>query len=90
MSTIHIHQLDHGVRRISLNSGSANPLTPLLVNDLNDALDDIKSNPPQALIIDADGARIFSAGFALPIIHDWDRERLWDFFSGFVDALHKF
>ena len=90
MPTIIRHQLEHGVERISLNSGGGNPLTPELIADLSAVLDELSAAPPRALVLDADGARIFSAGFALPIIWDWDRDRLWNFFSGFVDIVHKF
>ena len=89
MPAIIRHQLDHGVERISLNSGRGNPLTPELIADLNAVLDELNMSPPRALVLDADGARIFSAGFALPVIWNWNRERLWDFFSGFVDIVHK-
>ena len=90
MPTIIRHQLEHGVERISLNSGGGNPLTPELIADLSALLDELSAAPPRALVLDADGARIFSAGFALPVIWDWDRDRLWNFFSGFVDIVHKF
>ena len=78
MPTIIRHQLEHGVERISLNSGGGNPLTPELIADLSAVLDELSAAPPRALVLDADGAQIFSAGFALPVIWDWDRDRLWN------------
>lgn len=89
MPSITVQQLDHGVQRLTLNSGGGNPLTPALIDELNEALEQLKATPPRALVLDADGAKIFSAGFALPIICSWERERLWGFFSGFLDVVHK-
>jgi len=89
MKTITIHKLDHGVARLSISSGRGNPITPQFVEEFNSALDSLMTAPPRALVIDADGAKVFSGGFALPIIADWNRDKLWGFFTGFLSGLHK-
>ena len=68
MSEIVYEELDHGVGRLMLNSGSGNPITPSLLDELNAQLDKLRENPPRSLIIDGGEGSIFSGGFALPII----------------------
>jgi len=83
-----IKELDNGVCRLIIQSGRGNPITPDFVADFVQTMKLLVNNPPRALIIDADGASIFSGGFALPIIADWKREQLWEFFSDFLTGLH--
>ena len=89
MKTITIKGVDSGVSRLILHSGRGNPITPQFVKDFNVAMDQLLTTPPRALVIDADGAKIFSGGFALPIIANWGREQLWDFFTDFLGGIHK-
>lgn len=87
--SVEIKKLDNGITRLVISSGRGNPLTPAVVQKLNEAMDQLLLSPPKALIIDAAGSPIFSGGFALPIIASWDREQLSTFFSQFLDILHK-
>jgi enoyl-CoA hydratase/carnithine racemase len=89
MSTVRIEHSDDGVCRLIICNGRGNPITAEFVSDFNIAMDQLISKPPRALVIDADGAKIFSGGFALPIIADWERDTLWAFFSNFLTGLHK-
>lgn len=86
---IQIETNEKGVTRCIIAGGRGNPLTPDLLDSLNATLDVLVTNPPKALIIDANGAPIFSGGFALPIVAYWERERLKKFFEGFLDILYK-
>ena len=89
MTSIIIQDLDCGVKRISLNSGRGNPLTPTLITELNGVLDSLMPNPPRAIVLDANGSSIFSGGFALPIICDWPREEMRSFFGDFNAIMKK-
>ena len=89
MKTITIQKEDHGVARLIINSGRGNPITPQFVQELNQAMDQLLTSPPRALVIDANGAKIFSGGFALPIIAEWKRDKLWAFFTDFLKGMHK-
>jgi len=80
---------DTGVARLTFNSGRGNPLTPALLDLFNQKMDELCASPPRALIIDTDGASIFSGGFALPIVASWPRADLSNFFEGFLDILYK-
>ncbi len=89
MSEIVYEELDHGVGRLMLNSGSGNPLTPSLLEALNAQLDQLTANPPRSLVIDGGEGSIFSGGFALPVIANWEREEIRSFFNTFLDAVYK-
>lgn len=86
---IQIDTNEHGITRCIIAGGRGNPLTPELLDTMNAQLDTLMANPPKALIIDANGAPIFSGGFALPIVAYWERPRLKKFFEGFLDILYK-
>ena len=89
MSEIVYEELEHGVGRLILNSGSGNPLTPSLLDELHNQLDTLLANPPRSLIIDGGEGSIFSGGFALPVIAEWDRDKIRAFFNTFLDAVYK-
>ena len=88
MTSIRIDNRD-GIVRVILDSGRGNPLTPQTLIELNDVLSELIAAPPRAVILDADGASVFSGGFALPIIAYWDRDRLRSFFHDFLEVIHK-
>lgn len=89
MKKIEVQTDEHGVCRLTIRNGRGNPLSPDLLDLLNTELDVLISNPPRALILDTDGASIFSGGFALPIVASWPRADLRAFFEGFLDILYK-
>jgi enoyl-CoA hydratase len=89
MSPIQIIRNDEDIARLTLRNGSGNPLSPDVLDMFNLEMDALLENPPQALIIDTDGASIFSGGFSLPIVASWDRPNLLRFFEGFLDILYK-
>ena len=89
MSEILYEELDHGVGRLILNSGSGNPITPSLLETLNSELERIAKDAPRSLVIDGGEGSIFSGGFALPVIADWDRDEIRAFFGTFLDAIYK-
>jgi len=80
---------EYGVARLIFRNGRGNPLSPDLLDELNEQLDTLVENPPRALIIDTDSASIYSGGFALPIVASWPRAELRSFFEGFLDIIYK-
>ena len=83
-----IQRLEGDIVRISLNSGRGNPLTPPLLDALCTTFTALAAAPPRALILDGGGAKIFSGGFPLPLIADWDRAAIATFFNRFLEALY--
>ena len=69
MSNIAITELENGISRLIIQSGRGNPITPDFVADFNATMDQLLNDPPRVLIIDANGASIFSGGFALESLH---------------------
>ena len=93
MPNIELSHLDAGVARLTLNTGRGTPLTPDAVQELEAILSSLEKKPPKALLIDSADPKIFSGGFALPIIGGWERSELADFFAGFwrcVQTLLRF
>jgi len=88
MKTHLFEELPNGIARLSLNSGSGNPMTPDFLDELNQRLQALSKTPPRALILDAGDSKIFSGGFALPVIAPWNRDQISSFFANFLDALH--
>ena len=56
MNPIILESLDNDVKRLRLNSGRGNPLTPELIVELNHLMDQLINTPPRALVFDANGA----------------------------------
>ena len=74
---------------LTINNGRGNPLSPDVLDELNEKMDALLENPPKVLLIDTDGASIFSGGFALPIVASWNRKDLLQFFEGFLNIVYK-
>jgi enoyl-CoA hydratase/carnithine racemase len=72
---------------LRLAIGRGNPLTPEAVQELEAHLEALHRDPPRALVIESADARIFSGGFALPVIAGWNRQELSEFFSGFLRSI---
>jgi len=88
MQPINIQRLEGDIVRISLNSGRGNPLTPTLLDALCTTFTALTESPPRAVILDGGGAKIFSGGFPLPLIAEWDRPAIDTFFRHFLEALY--
>ena len=88
MNGIRVERQD-GIVRVILQSGRGNPLTPQVLTELNDTFAELIAAPPRGVILDADGSKVFSGGFALPIIAYWDRNRIRSFFNDFLQVIHK-
>lgn len=88
MGGIRVERQD-GIVRVILQSGRGNPLTPQVLTELNDTFAELMAAPPRGVILDADGSKVFSGGFALPIIAYWDRDRIRSFFNDFLQVIHK-
>lgn len=89
MSVLRVESLDDGkLVRLSLASGRGNPLTPALVEALHQQIQALAAAPPRAVVIDGDGASIFSGGFSLPHIARWNRPRIDTFFRTFMECIY--
>jgi len=82
-------ELENGVAKLTLSNGSGNPITTEFLVALTDRLQGLAKQPPRALILDAGDSKIFSGGFALPVIAHWNRDQIQEFFGLFLDALHE-
>jgi len=89
MSGIKSERLENGVEQLTLASGSGNPLTPEVLDQLNARLAELTEEPPKALVLDGGDSKIFSGGFDLTVIADWDRAALGAFFDNFLSVLDK-
>lgn len=86
MTTI-ITEVQEDIAVLILNSGTTNPITPDLVQDLLTALGTIK-NEVKGLVL-CGGAKFFSIGFDLPLIIHFDRKEMSDFWYGVNDLFFK-
>jgi enoyl-CoA hydratase/carnithine racemase len=86
MSLIHLEK-ETEIACLRLAIGRGNPLTPDAVHELEEHLLALHQNPPRALVVESADDKIFSGGFALPIIASWSRPQLLDFFSGFLRSI---
>jgi enoyl-CoA hydratase/carnithine racemase len=89
MATHQFELLDNSIARITLSSGPGNPMTPEFLDELNTRLSQLTEQPPRALILDAGDSKIFSGGFALPVIAHWKRKEIREFFANFLKALEQ-
>lgn len=78
-----------GVTRLSLASGTGNPLTPEILAELRDAVSDLHARPPRALVLDGGAGKLFSGGFDVPTIATYDRPALSSFFGGFLTIVDR-
>ena len=89
MSQLQREQHDDGVVVLTLNSGSGNPLSPELVSELSRVTLELSEAPPRAVVIGAGDSKVFSAGFDLPAVGDYDPEHLTAFFEGFLGVVDR-
>ena len=85
----HIVKTEHptGVVQLSLKNGGGNALSSALLADLDTALKDLDG--ARALVLDGGSAKLFSGGFDLTEIVDFERARLAEFFGTFMGILDK-
>lgn len=86
---IRVERTESGVARLSLNSGSGNPLTPAALDALALAIDGLYADLPTALVIDGGEGKLFSGGFDVPTVADYDREQLKAFFGPFLRSCSR-
>ncbi len=78
-----------GITRLSLASGTGNPLTPEILAELRQAVADLHARPPRALVLDGGAGKLFSGGFDVPTIATYDRPALSAFFGGFLTIVDR-
>jgi enoyl-CoA hydratase/carnithine racemase len=89
MDHLKIEKHAGGVVVLTLNSGSGNPLSPGLVSDLSAVMVELASDPPRAIVLGAGESKVFSAGFDLPAVGEYDPEHLTAFFVGFLGVVDR-
>jgi len=89
MDNLKIEKHDTGVVVLTLSSGSGNPLSPGLVSDLSTAMVELSADPPRAVVLGAGASKVFSAGFDLPTVGEYDPEHLTAFFEGFLGVVDR-
>ena len=77
------------IAQVSLTAGRANPIGPDVLDELLATLNELHNSPPQAMLLDAQGAAVFSGGFALPVIASFQRHELQSFLWKFMDCLDR-
>ena len=89
MDNLKIEKHDGGVVVLTLDSGSGNPLSPQLVGELSAAMVELAADPPRAVVLGAGESKVFSAGFDLPRVGEYDSEHLTAFFVGFLGVVDR-
>lgn len=87
MSLIERTEHPHGVIRLSLNNGGGNALSSALLNELEAAVTDLEG--ARALVLDGGSAKLFSGGFDLTEIVDFERADLAAFFGRFMGIMDR-
>ncbi len=84
-----VHRTDHpgGVVQLSLNNGGGNALSVAVLEAIHDALDGL--GDARALVLDGGSAKLFSGGFDLTEIVDYERTALTAFFGRFMGILDR-
>jgi len=82
-------QIDPGIVRLSLDHGGGNPLSRQLVDELEGVIGDLEAEPPRALVLDGGTGRLFSGGFDLIEVLDFDRRDTRRFFKRFFELLAR-
>ena len=75
----------NGVVQLSLNNGGGNALSSTLLQELAQAIKETQG--ARALVLDGGEAKLFSGGFDLTEIVDYERAELAHFFEGFMGIL---
>ncbi len=76
-----VQRVDHagGVVQLTLANGGGNALNSALIAELHAAIDQLGT--ARALVLDGGQAKLFSGGFDLTEIVDYDRAQLTTFFG---------
>lgn len=78
-----------GIVRLSLASGSGNPINMDLLEAFEDHLTELEVSPPRALIIDGGGGKMFCRGFDVGRLLSYDRGEMLRFFRRFSGMLAR-
>ena len=84
MSLVSLTAVD-GVALLRLQDGVTNPISPEMLHELGDCLDQVRRNF-QGMVL-AGGSKFFSMGLNLPQLLAWDRQEFSRFFQQFQDVL---
>ena len=85
----YVERTDHpgGVVQFSLNNGGGNALISATLEAIHEALDGL--GDARALVLDGGSAKLFSGGFDLTEIVDYDRSQLATFLGRFMRILDR-
>jgi enoyl-CoA hydratase/carnithine racemase len=81
--------LEGGVVRLSISTGAANPLAPDLFVSFDNHLGDLEVDPPRALVLDGGDGKLFSGGFDLKTILQFNRREMLYFFRHFTQTVAR-
>ena len=87
MSLIERTEHPHGVIQLSLNNGGGNALSSALLNELEAAVTELEG--ARALVLDGGSAKLFSGGFDLTEIVDFERADLAEQKSQLVEEVSE-
>ncbi len=84
MKTV-ITEIENNIAVLTLNNGSTNSINPSLLKDLTDNIDEIRNDV--AGIILCGGAKFFSIGLDLPLLLNFDRTEMSEFWHSFNELI---
>jgi enoyl-CoA hydratase/carnithine racemase len=84
-----VNRFDH-CAIISLNMGVTNPISPIMLSSLNSILDQLKEdNRIHSIVLTSTSAKFFSIGFEIPMLYDFDKEKMLEFYRMFNSVCIK-
>lgn len=78
-----------GIVRLSLDTGSGNPINPDLLEAFEDHLTELEVSPPRALILDGGEGKLFCGGFDVKAILSYSRAEMTRFFRLFNSTIAR-
>jgi enoyl-CoA hydratase/carnithine racemase len=79
-------EFDDGLLIITMARGKANAINSAMVDEMNAAVEDARNNADvRGLVMASASAKVFSGGFDVKEVFEYDRETMADFFGRFID-----
>jgi enoyl-CoA hydratase/carnithine racemase len=79
-------EANEGLLIVTMSRGKANALNGAMVDEMNAAIADARSDESvRGVVLASDRAKFFSGGFDATEVFEYDRETMTDFFGRFID-----
>lgn len=79
-------EIDDGLLIVTMSRGKANALNSPMVDELQAAIEDARSNGGvRGVVLASDRAKFFSGGFDVMEVFQYEREAMTNFFGRFID-----